>query len=69
MRFSVVTTLAYLGSVAIAQLSATVMVQSIKALTAKSQSLVVPAQQLNATDAKLLLQGQGPCAILETMIA
>ncbi|KAK4149039.1 hypothetical protein C8A00DRAFT_38368 [Chaetomidium leptoderma] len=59
-RFSILTTLAALGSVAVAQMKATVVVQNIDILTTKSQSLIEPAKQLSISNAPLLVIGAGP---------
>jgi hypothetical protein len=44
MRFSVLTAIAALGSVAVAQLKATVVIKNINVLTVKSQSIIEPAK-------------------------
>ncbi|KAK5662309.1 hypothetical protein OQA88_8215 [Cercophora sp. LCS_1] len=59
MRFSIFTTTATLG-VALAQLPAVDVVKNVETLTAKSQALLAPAQQLSITNAPLLLIGAGP---------
>lgn len=60
MRFSLLTILAGLTSLATAQMSATAIVTNIDILTTKSQSLFEPAKQLSITNAPLLIIGQGP---------
>jgi LPS O-antigen subunit length determinant protein (WzzB/FepE family) len=62
MRFSIVATLAALGSVALGQatVSSAVVVQSINTLTIKTQNLIEPANQLTVLNAPLLIIGQGP---------
>ena len=63
MRFSLLATLAALGSVAVAQLGPTEVVANVNALTDKCKSLVAPAQQLSIVNAPLLLIGQGPWVV------
>ncbi|KAH6617189.1 hypothetical protein F5144DRAFT_660081 [Chaetomium tenue] len=60
MRFSILTALAALGSVAVAQMKATVVVENIQVLTVKSQKLIQPAKELTLVNALLLIIGQGP---------
>lgn len=63
MRFSILTALAALCSVAVAQLSVNIVVTNVNALTDKCKALVVPAQQISITNAPLLLLGQGPWGV------
>ncbi|EAQ84761.1 hypothetical protein CHGG_08775 [Chaetomium globosum CBS 148.51] len=60
MRFSILTVLAALGSVTLAQMKATVVVENIQVLTVKSQKLIQPAKELTLANAPLLILGQGP---------
>ena len=60
MRFSILTAIAALGSVAVAQLKATVIVENINVLTVKSQSIIEPAKQLSILNAPQLILGAGP---------
>ncbi|KAK3292378.1 uncharacterized protein B0H64DRAFT_376920 [Chaetomium fimeti] len=60
MRLSILTALAALGSVAVAQLKSTVVVENIQVLTVKSQKLIQPAKELSILNAPLLFIGQGP---------
>ena len=63
MRLSILTALAALGSVAVAQLKATVVVENIQVLTTKSQALIQPAKELTIVNAPLLILGQGTWAV------
>ena len=63
MRFSILATLAALGSVAVAQLRPAVVVTNINTLTNKCKVLIAPAQQLSIVNAPLLLIGQGPWVV------
>ncbi|KAK4034843.1 hypothetical protein C8A01DRAFT_48840 [Parachaetomium inaequale] len=62
MRLSILAALAAFGSVAVAQLKATVVVENIQVLTTKSQALIQPAKELTIVNAPLLILGQGPWA-------
>jgi hypothetical protein len=57
MRFSIFTALAALGSVAVAQMKAAVVVENIQVLTVKSQKLIQPAKELTILNAPLLVLG------------
>lgn len=60
MRFSVLATLATLGSGALSALTGVQVVQNIDTITTKSRVLIEPVKQLSIMNAPLLLIGQGP---------
>ena len=60
MHFSVLATLATLGSGALSALTGVQVVQNIDTLTTKSRVLIEPTKHLSTINAPLLLIGQGP---------